>query len=279
MKKIIAAFDGLKFSQATADYAIEICKQNDDHLVGVFLEDVTYHSYKLLEVVKEGGTPENAIQRFEEKDKEVRKASVVKFKTACAQAGINFSVHHDHSIALRELLHETVYADLLVIDSSETLSHYDEGLPTRFIRDILADVQCPVLLVPKKYEPVQKVFLLYDGESSSVYAIKMFSYLMQSFKSLPTEVLTVRAMRKDRHVPDNKVMREFMKRHFSGETYTVLNGFPEIEITEYLKKQPQNFLIAIGAYRRGMVSRWFRESMADILMEELSAPLFIAHNK
>ena len=36
MKKIIAAFDGLKFSKSTRDYAIQIAKENNAHLVGVF---------------------------------------------------------------------------------------------------------------------------------------------------------------------------------------------------------------------------------------------------
>jgi hypothetical protein len=35
----------------------------------------------------------------------------------------------------------------------------------------------------------------------------------------------------------------------------------------------------IVAYGRSAVSRWFRESMADLLMQTLPFPLFIAHNK
>jgi hypothetical protein len=53
----------------------------------------------------------------------------------------------------------------------------------------------------------------------------------------------------------------------------------EIEIGDHLKKQQESILVVLGAYRRGMVSRWFRESMADVLMQELKTPLFIAHNK
>jgi len=34
MKKIIAAFDGLKYSEATKDYAIHLAKQTNTPLVG-----------------------------------------------------------------------------------------------------------------------------------------------------------------------------------------------------------------------------------------------------
>jgi len=279
MKKIIAALDGLKFSESTKEYSIDIAKQSNSRLVGVFLDDITYHSYKLYELVSENKGLESKIKQLEENDKKTREASVKEFEAACHKAAINFSLHHDRSIALRELLHESIYADLLIIDSKETLTHYEEKIPTRFTRDLLTDAQCPVLVVPQNYEPIKNIVLLYDGEPSSVHAIKMFSYLLEPLQHLPTEVITVKGMKKDMHVPDNKIMKEFMKLHYPKATFTVLNGFAEIEILDHLKKQYENSLIVLGAYRRGMVSRWFRESMADVLMEELKNPLFIAHNK
>ena len=79
-------------------------------------------------------------------------------------------------MALQELLHETIYADLLVINKSETFTHYEKEPPTEFIRDLLTDVQCSVLIVPKKYYSIDQLVLLYDGEPSSVYAFKMFTF-------------------------------------------------------------------------------------------------------
>lgn len=80
-------------------------------------------------------------------------------------------------------------------------------------------------------------------------------------------------------MPDNKLMKEFMKRHYPKAKYTVMKGFAEDEIIKHLKMQAAGTLIVLGAYRRNAVSRWFRQSMADILMKEVKLPLFIAHNK
>jgi nucleotide-binding universal stress UspA family protein len=107
----------------------------------------------------------------------------------------------------------------------------------------------------------------------------MFSYTLSSLDDIPVEVLSVNSTKESLHVPDNKLMKEFMKRHFPMALYTVLRGLPETEIVSYLKEQRDNPLIVLGAYRRGMVSRWFRSSMADVLMSDLKLPLFIAHNK
>lgn len=280
MKKIIAAIDGLKFSTSTTDYAIQVTKLTKAHLVGVFLDDFTYHSYKIYELIdNDGGLAEEKRERLEEKDKEMREQSENNFKKACSDAGLNYSMHHDRNIALQELLHESIYADLLVIDSKETLTHYEEKIPTRFIRDLLSNVQCPVLVVPQEYKAIEKIVFLYDGEPSSVYAIKMFSYTFPSISQLPMEVLSVKSQKDTLHLPDNRLMKEFMKRHFPQAEYTVVKGEPDTEIIKYLEAQNSNVLVVLGAYQRGMVSRWFKVSMADLLMQAVKAPLFIAHNK
>jgi nucleotide-binding universal stress UspA family protein len=279
MKKIIAAFDGLKYSESTRDYALYMAKQTNTHLVGVFMDDPTYTSYKIYELIGKDGVAEDKLKKLDAKDKATRHVASTNFEKACQQAGVEYTVHHDHNIALPELKHESIYADLLIIDSKETLTHYTEKLPTRFIRDLLSDAQCPMLMVPPKYKPLQKVILLYDGGPSSVHAIKMFSYLLPQLKHLDTEVISVRPVDSTLHMPDTKLMKEFMKRHFPKAKYIVVKGFAEDEIIKHLKQIQENALVVLGAYRRGTVSRWFRESMADTLMKEVKMPLFIAHNK
>ena len=278
MKKIIAAFDGLKYSGSTRDYAIYLAKQTNTHLVGIFMDDPTYTSYKIYELIVKEAVSEDKLKIFEAKDKATRAAAAENFEKACQQSGLEYTLHHDRNIAIQDLKHESIYADLLIIDSKETLTHYTEKLTTRFIRDLLGDAQCPVLIVPQKYKPVDKIILLYDGEPSSVHAIKMFSYLLPQLKHLNTEVISVKPVNSILHLPDNKLMKEFMKRHYPKAKYTVMKGWAEDEIVKHLKQTSENALVVMGAYRRGPVSRWFRESMADSLMKEVKLPLFIAHN-
>ncbi|MNH41850.1 hypothetical protein D3C79_1034250 [compost metagenome] len=70
-----------------------------------------------------------------------------------------------------------------------------------------------------------------------------------------------------------------MKRHFPDANYTVLTGLPETEIVLNLESDEEITLVTCGAYRRNPVSMFFNQSMADVLMSEIKAPLFIAHNK
>ncbi|MGV3657983.1 MAG: universal stress protein, partial [Chitinophagaceae bacterium] len=136
---------------------------------------------------------------------------------------------------------------------------------------------CPVMVTTTVYKPVEKLYFLYDGEPSSVYAIKMFDYLMHLYRHLPAEVVSIKRKKDSMHVPDNRLMKEFMKRHFPNAEYTVLKGEPEEVVINYLSDQRTNALVVLGAYQRSTVSRWFRASLADYLIKELRLPLFIAH--
>ena len=257
MKKIIAAFDGLKFSESAKDYAIELAKQSNAYLVGVFLDDPSYTSYKIYDLVsKQGGIIGSAKRKLNKKDAKKRASAVANFEAACQKADLVYTIHRDRNIAIKELLHESIYADLLIVDSFETLSHYTERTPTHFIRDLLTEVQCPVLVVPHSFNAIRKLILLYDGEPSSMHAIKMLSYTLASLKQNPIEVLTVRSAKHSQSVRDNTLMKEFMKRHFPKAGYIVLKGLPETEIVKYLKQEKDSSLIVLGAYQRSMVSRW-----------------------
>ncbi|WP_439554780.1 universal stress protein [Dyadobacter sp.] len=277
MKKIIAALDGLKYAESTVQFAIQIARETHSHLVGVFLEDFSYHSYSIYELAPRREPWEQELRKLNEQDLVSRAESVEKFTALCQKADIEFNIHHDRNFALPELLHETVYADLLIIAKNETLSPFPQVPPTGFLRDLLGDVQCPVLVVPEDFELVDKIVLLYDGQPSSLFAIKMFSYLLPFMKMLPVEILTVKPQDENHQVPDNRLMKEFSRRHFHNASYHVLHGAAEQEIVKYLKESEKPPLVVLGAYQRNLVSRWFRQSMADVLMEKLDSPLFIAH--
>ena len=279
MKKIIAAFDGLKYSRSTRDHAIHLAQKAGAHLVGIFLEDRSYTGYKIYELIEEDGISQAKLKQFEKQDRVARDEAVKDFRRQCQIAGIEFSVHHDRAIAQHELRHESTYADLLIVDSSETLTHHAEKPPTLFIKHLLVDVQCPVLLVPARFTPIQKLVILYDGSPASVHAVKMCSYTLPQLKEMPANVLSVRSGKKNLHLPDNRLMKEFMKRHYPEAKYTVLKGIAEEEIIQFLKRQPANTLVVLGAYQRGRLSRLFRESMADTLMKKIKLPLLVAHGQ
>lgn len=272
MKKLTVAFDGYKFSESAKENTVFIARQQNVHVVGVFLDDELYNSYRLSDIYFNG---EDHLKELNRADKEKRDKSVNLFETAMHTVKLNYTIRRPKEVTFNALLHETIYTDLLVIDKNETFTHFEETAPTRFISELVAETQCPVLLVPNTFKPVSKIILLYNGKPSSVSAIKMFSYLLPAFKHLPTELLTVNDEKKTLHLPDNKLLKELMHRHFPDATFKVLKGDAEEEILRYLKTQEENVLVVLGASQRNMVSRLLKRTLADSLMEKTKLPMFI----
>lgn len=278
MKKIAAVFDGLRFSESTLQYTITLAKRDGAHITGLFLDDFTYNSFNMYRLIRDGATPEE-IADFEIRDKIKRDTAGRHFEATCQKAGLSCNVHHDKNVAIQDVLHESIYADLMIVGTHETFVQDEQSPPTRFIRDLLAEVQCPVLLVPLEYTDIQKTVFLYDGEPSSVHAIKMAGYLIPWMKTLQVEILSINDRNTGNHLDDNHLIKEYTKRHFPDTIFKVMQGQPENEIVNHLNLQPANTLVVLGAYQRSTVSRWFHTSLADVLMEKLKLPLFIAHNK
>jgi len=280
MKKILAVFDGYQFSATTMRYGIQLAQIAGAQLVGVFLDESSYRSFNIATVMTSEDEPASKIKSLEEKDKQKREDAVRQFQTACTRGGIAYAVHRDKGIAIQELIQETMFADLLIIDKHENFSRRRQKPPTAFIRQLLGSLQCPAVVVPASYKPVSKIVLLYDGQPSSAYAFRQFSYLLGDMENTAVEVVTVKSeSNAATRLPHNKLVREWMKKHYPKATFTLLKGDAEKQIASHLGSHGANELVVLGAYRRNEVSRWFRTSMADVLMQQLDTPLFIAHNK
>ena len=277
MKKISAVFDGLRFANSTLAYGINLAEHSQSKLSGVFLESFLYHSYRLTDLIGTQGLSQVKMKHLLVKDSETRVKSADFFEQACKKAHINYIVHHDPGLSVPEVIRESIYSDLLLIGSGETLSHFPDQHPTHFIRELLAGTQCPVLIIPSEYRDIEKVILLYDGKPAAAYAIKMFNYLMPWLRNKTTEVVSVAVEESTVALPEETFVKEFIACHYPAAIHTWLHGDPENELAYYLKAGKKNCLIVLGAYHRTDVSRWFKSSMADRLMKDLDLPLFIAH--
>ena len=277
MKKIVAAFDGLRFSESTLQYAIFLARQYNAQVTGVFLHEATRIGYALYETIeRQSVSGGNIFAEIDKSDALTINKSIGIFEAACLEANLSYTVHHDRKNAVKELIHETVYADLLVLDAGETFSYIEMNLPGWFIKNILHEAHCPVIIVPKKFNPIKKIVLLYDGKPSSVHAIKMLNYILPEMNGLPIELLCAKHDTASLHLPDNKLLKEWMKVHYPGIVYKVIKG-DEKELVGMLSIEDPGTLVVTGAYHRSNLSMWLHPSLADFLVRETKAPVFISH--
>jgi nucleotide-binding universal stress UspA family protein len=165
---------------------------------------------------------------------------------------------------------------MLVIDRKNAFGKRDDEMPGFFLRSVLNNTACPVLVIPSSYKAFQKIVLLYDGSPPSVHAMKSFCYLLPCFCKLPLDIVTVKQSGNYPDISDKYLMNDWIKRYFRQVDYKEANGDPEGTIIQYAKSQKNDCLFITGARPQGLLSPLFRESMADMLIKEVSAPIFVA---
>ncbi len=275
MKQITVALDGLNFSACAVKYAALLASSAKTNLTGIFLDDVVNHNYSIYDLLDDEGVSENKFKALNEKEDEKRKGSVKEFEKICRQANVKCLVRHDRNVALQELLKESIYTDLIILDRKETFFQSGKKNPSAFLKGFLADSECPVFIVPASFRAFDKLIFLYDGSPTSVRAVKAFGYLLNTFCHLPLEVVTVKQSADYPDLSGKYLMREWIKKYFAHAVYTTLSGDSESTIVKYVKTQKNDTLFILGARHRGTLSYWFRESMADVLIQKVQAPLFV----
>jgi len=269
MKKIIATFDINSISDSVKFYSLQLAQILPAHLSAIFFESPASFEKNIPELAT---VPK---QKLIGKNKESKALSglLTEFEQSCQYAKVTYSTHHDRFFAVSELLQKSIYSDLIIISASDAF--YTEPSSKLFLRHLFAEIQCPILIVPGTYTPIENVTLLYDGKPLSVYAIKMFDCLFGHTQFLTPEILTVKNSDVDKNVPNSKLMKDFIKRHFPEAIYNVLHGNAEVAIPEYLKKQPASTMVVLGNHQRNAIMGLFNEGIADTLIRSIKLPLLI----
>lgn len=275
-KKILVAFDGLHYQPDSVQFAISMARSSHSLLVGVFLHDLRYLnlSYSYGWDMPIVSYPD--INRMETEDKVQIDKNIELFTNACGSSGIQFKVHKDSGVPLQELLHESGFADLLIIDSRTGFFRVNENDPSSFLKDLLLDSHCPVLIVPGKTENIEHIVLTYDGNENSVFAIKQFAYLFNEWADKKTTLIAVNSDSSN-HVKENQNVKDLLEKHFRNISFHVMHGNPILQIEKFIQSSNDQKLVVMGSFGRSAVSRFFSTSVGNTILQDLNTPLFITH--
>lgn len=259
MKKILLVMNGLDVNMPAVDFACYIAKLSRSHLTGIFLEGDGGEK-ALVPAMPDENTVEANIRRFRE---------------ACICRETLSLVHRDRGLPLSEVIAESRFADLIIIDPELSAWEPDRHTPGRFVTEILTSSECPVLISPYSFDRIDELVFAYDGTASSVYAIKQFSQLFPEFRTLKALVFSVRNDNGS-VIEDQFKMKEWLNAHFPEVELVLRKGDPADQLFGYLLEKKRAFVV-MGAYGRNMVSRFLKPSEARLVVRTVDLPLFITH--
>lgn len=277
MEKILLVVFGSAPAANALEFACRLSGMSRSKLAGYFFESSQYAVHPVMKTVY--GMPYvETIVSADIPDQEVKRRKMEEhirlFESTCDQKGIPASVHYLQEPIMEELIAESRFADLIVVDAAASYTLETKEEPTPFIKDLLAGSQCPVIIAPAANTPVDEIVFCYDGSPSALFAMKQFTYLLQELTD--TKGTIVQVKKGDPAPEEKKRAMAWLSRHFSYTDYVMLEGDPEDELITYLLKK-KYIMVVMGAYGRNIVSRFFKHSHADLLIKTLAYPLFITH--
>ena len=182
-----------------------------------------------------------------------------------------YSIHHIKGVAANEMIRESLFADVVLTDGNLSFADND-GWPSAFVKELLENAKCPVIVTPFQFDEIDEIVFAYDGTDSSIFAIKQFIYLFPEFSEIKITLLQVLSDEDD-DITEKEKLKELLMRHYDTVHYDTLQGNAEIELFKKFLTQ-KNKLLVIGAYGRKKI---FGHSTADILLKTTDLAIFITH--
>jgi hypothetical protein len=274
MEKILLVLNAHKPEMHSIDFACRIAVITRSRLTGLIVENL-YYDY----VSGNTDNPYYIEGKRMGKNKEViadidHTGSL--FKEECLRNGVVAELHVDKGEPIQEVIFESRFADLLILDPSISFYDPDEQVPSHFVKEVLSIAECPVLLAPEKYEDEEEIVFCFDGSSSSVFALKQFTYLFPEFNNKKAVLLEVNKTGNVEFNESHRRIMEWLRVHYHSVNYQTLKGIAKDELFAYFFMKTKK-MIVMGAYGRSMLSNFFKKSNADVLVRTTDLPLFIAH--
>ncbi|MDI9872450.1 universal stress protein [Flectobacillus roseus] len=278
MKKVIVAFDGLHFSKGAVNYAIQLAKDSGSVITGVFLHDL-YYRYGASATVLEGQPYFDAsplLKLAEGEEVELNK-SVQQFEWYCKEFYPHYEVVKDMGIPDYDLVRESRFADVIIVGGEVSFTEEKQKANNQFVKELLKDAECPVIVVPEDPDPIHHITLTYDGSASSVFAIKQFLYLFPAKRYKEFTVVSVAEKEGSMTIPREEAFMNFLKKQVSTVHFEVLpHGNPGEMLANYINTH-RTSIVVMGSYGRNVLSRILHKSTSEELLQNLKVPVFITH--
>jgi nucleotide-binding universal stress UspA family protein len=279
MESILLVIGENELSMRALDFACYLGRLTHSTITGVILESLPADHKPVLTAVH--GLPSIDWKVDEPSSEDTRRRSSIEatlshFKNACENRSVQCRVHRDSGVPAEEIVYESRYADLIVVDAATSFHGAFEGRPSEFVKDILQDAECPVVIAPENFDGFNEIVFTYDGTRSSASAIKQFTYL---FPELNDKKVILLQVNEDGEWTDDEKQRwtEWLINHYSAIGFQALRGAVDDRLFDYLFGR-KNSMVVMGAYGRNPVSRFFKKSHADIIIKTTALPIFIFHS-
>ena len=198
------------------------------------------------------------------------------FASICEEEAIHKSVFRGLRPTIEEIAAESRFADYIIMDAIPRKGYVIDLFHERIVKELLPSVECPVIIAPSSFTGLNEVMFWYEGNTSSAFAMKQFTYLGLLADDIRTTILTTSQMGNTRQ-NDLQKMREWQCRHFDFNNIQTVDDRYDKGLFDFILRKNKTMLIT-GAHFRGRLLRFFQFSRSVLSIKTLPFPLFITNH-
>jgi hypothetical protein len=213
-KKIIIGFGSSEFSELEIDFTLRYLAQPKMLVVGTVITDLLVaNSHAGCSEASCDGNGHSCVHKNTQRD---RTRLYHYLQEQCKDLGAKSIIHQESGCTLEVLMHQTRYADLLVL-SQETYLASVAGPHPLPVSKVLEACSCPVFVLPSQPADLEQVVMTFDGSARAMGGIKQFTYLLDGLaQKLPITILSTYNHNTELPASEEKLFIEYLKQHFSN---------------------------------------------------------------
>lgn len=274
MEKILLAIDSTNIDPNSLEFACAITRLTRSKLTGILIEEPVSEQ----EIVPASGEVyiENMLSRYgypSQNTINTREENIQLFKDKTEESGIKAVLEANCEVTAGCIVGKTRFADILIVNAATSFAGFNENIPTSFVKEILHNAECPVVIAPEEFNGVDNIVFCYDGSKSSVFAIKQFTYLFPELKDKRAKVIYLG--NSDEFLEEDEVaITDWLSYHYSDVEFITMQGEAIPAFFHYLAQKKNDFVV-MGAYGKGLLASFFNSNSG--LPVTTSIPIFISH--
>jgi nucleotide-binding universal stress UspA family protein len=278
MEKILIAIDSHELDTNTVRFACHIAKLTGSSLSAVFLEDVRATRRMAFEAIAqpmaiaEQTLLEATVEEAESHS--LLEKNILRFKSLATGEGVRSHLYLDKGIPVKDLIAETLFADLLILDAN-TFGDIAGEPPSGFVKDIVHDAACPVIIAPENFNGIDSIVFCYDGGRSSLYAMKQFAHLFPKLATQRAKVIDWNPQSTPSLVQARII--SWLKTHFAAVDWLAIRHDEAAGLISFLQEKGDD-MIVMGAYGKGLLASFFPEDRQLGITRTTPLPLFITQH-
>lgn len=275
LRRILVPFDPSPYAAAALNYACFLARRQDAEVTGIVVLDIPGIERSIGPVPLGGLHHAEILEKArEQRANEHIRSLLEKFREKCQREGIAHREAKLQGAPSEQILHESIYYDLVVM-GMRTYFHFEtEREPGDSIERIYSHASTPFLVVSADCIPKQKmnVLIAFNGSVPALRSLQDFIYLFEPLASdMEIQILMSE--------PDE----DLAKFHLDGAlTYLTAHSFPSVKIERISqdiieamdeKYLPWADLVVLGVHSKKGILDFMMGSLSRHLIKVGTKPL------